>query len=278
MQFTKKSFMGIELDILTGHPEHDVLFIATQVARAAGLKDPSATVYHVRSLSTFGPSLRLGGAISHNLREMIPVGPGNRRYAKDTVLFSEAQSYQMLLRGHALASEPFRRWVTEVVIPSIRKTGSFNVNEAQDDTSRQYAGELAALHAEVSGLKAMVQQLLDRPVGSLEVPVVSPYEGTTMVALSDGLVFNKHTYREIGEVVGLGRLALDRLEGRAVLAAEVSLGKLWAAEDGRALKSQLSKVKRKWTLWPQKWVKTKMDRALYRAVLLQVINEKATAL
>lgn len=39
MKFVKQSFMGIELDILVGHPEHDILFIATQVARAAGLKD-----------------------------------------------------------------------------------------------------------------------------------------------------------------------------------------------------------------------------------------------
>lgn len=37
MKFVKQSFMGIELDVLIGHPEHDVLFIATQVARAAGL-------------------------------------------------------------------------------------------------------------------------------------------------------------------------------------------------------------------------------------------------
>ena len=38
----------------------------------------------------------------------------------------------MLLRGHAPQSEPFRKWVTEVVLPSIRKTGKFDVNEAVD--------------------------------------------------------------------------------------------------------------------------------------------------
>lgn len=36
--------MGIELDVLVGHPEHELLFVATQVARAAGLKDPSNAV------------------------------------------------------------------------------------------------------------------------------------------------------------------------------------------------------------------------------------------
>lgn len=40
--------MGIELDVLVGHPEHELLFVATQVARAAGLKNPSHAVanYH----------------------------------------------------------------------------------------------------------------------------------------------------------------------------------------------------------------------------------------
>ncbi len=41
----------------------------------------------------------------------------------------------MLLRGHTPQSDPFHKWVTEVVLPSIRKTGKFDVNEAQDKES-----------------------------------------------------------------------------------------------------------------------------------------------
>lgn len=41
--FEKRNFMGIELDVLVGHPEHDLLFVVSQVARAAGLK----AVYNV---------------------------------------------------------------------------------------------------------------------------------------------------------------------------------------------------------------------------------------
>lgn len=203
MQFTKQSFMGIELDILTGHPEHDILFIATQVGWAAGLKNPKTRTASARRRANGAGYMQVKSLVS-NPDTLRP----DRAHAPTWAsawLTTEAATYEMLLRGHAPAPEPFRKWVTEVVLPSIRKTGSFNVNEAQDETSKQYAGELAALHAEVSGLKAMVQQLLDRPVGSLEVPVVSPYEGTTMVALSDGLMFNKHTYREIGETIGLRR-------------------------------------------------------------------------
>jgi len=44
---------------------------------------------------------------------------GHSTVQKTSVLFTESQTYQMLLRGHAPASEPFRKWVTEVVLPSI---------------------------------------------------------------------------------------------------------------------------------------------------------------
>ncbi|MBH3426505.1 hypothetical protein [Pseudomonas alkylphenolica] len=35
--------MGIELDVLMGHPEHELLLVATQVANAAGMKDGRGT-------------------------------------------------------------------------------------------------------------------------------------------------------------------------------------------------------------------------------------------
>lgn len=49
MKFEKRNFMGIELDVLVGHPEHEFLFVATQVARAAGLKNPKSSVQYIKS-------------------------------------------------------------------------------------------------------------------------------------------------------------------------------------------------------------------------------------
>lgn len=34
--------------------------------------------------------------------------------------------------GHCPASEPFRKWVTEEVLPTIRKTGKYNAEESSD--------------------------------------------------------------------------------------------------------------------------------------------------
>lgn len=118
MKFVKQSFMGIELDILMGHPEHDILFIATQVARAAGLSNPSHRAY-LQALK-----VGHGSAIPVEYLKELETLKKPKGVQKTSWLFSEAATYQMLLRGHAPQSEPFRKWVTEVVLPSIRKTGA----------------------------------------------------------------------------------------------------------------------------------------------------------
>ncbi len=65
-----------------------------------------------------------------------------------TWLLSEGTTYQMLLRGHAPASEPFRKWVTEEVLPSIRKTGSYDIGTSKTPEAQQLSmdyGDLRAL-------------------------------------------------------------------------------------------------------------------------------------
>lgn len=176
MKFVKQSFMGIELDILVGHPEHDLLFFATQVARAAGLKNPKNSAqmyklykgaYQVKTLSESNVLEEGTFADVHSL-----VG---RRW-KDVWMFSEPLLYQMLLRGHAPASEPFRKWVTEEVLPSIRKTGKYNAEESTNPIAQAIMDELKSLRGEIVSLR----QELQAKTFSLEAPVaveVSPYEG-----------------------------------------------------------------------------------------------------
>lgn len=120
----KQSFLGIELDILVGHPEHDILFIATQVARAAGLKNPAGSINAERS--GHGAGVKLPALIQDHCISL-PKDAQGRALRSTTVLFTEPQTYQMLLRGHAPQSEPFRKWVTEIVLPSIRKTGTYDL-------------------------------------------------------------------------------------------------------------------------------------------------------
>ena len=107
-------------------PEHDLLFVAAQVARAAGLKQPANSASAFRRVHKAGQALMTliqDGCIR---LEDIPADERDQRLRTTTVIFTESESYQMLLRGSAPQSEPFRKWVTEEVLPTIRKTGSYN--------------------------------------------------------------------------------------------------------------------------------------------------------
>ena len=130
--------MGIELDVLVGHPEHELLFVATQVANAAGMKDGRGTAKaFIRAANRASVKVGLqmrdlaNGEDSSLLTEAqcIEVLPYPRW--RDTWVMAESDVYQMLLRGHSPRSEPFRRWVTEEVLPTIRKTGSYDASKSE---------------------------------------------------------------------------------------------------------------------------------------------------
>ncbi|MGG2397964.1 Bro-N domain-containing protein [Pseudomonas sp. SH1-B] len=163
MQFEKKNFMGIELDVLVGHPEHDLLFIAAQVARAAGLKAGSD---HFKRVAEKYPACRAIEALGANLASMRPSGVHAPTWHK-MFLFPEGTVYQMLLRGHAPASEPFRKWVTEEVLPSIRKTGKYNAEESSNPIAQGIMDRLMSLEGIIlkqgETLEALRQELRDRP-------------------------------------------------------------------------------------------------------------------
>lgn len=242
MKFEKRIFMGIDLDVLVGHPEHDLLFVATQVARAAGLKNPSDAAWSASSLKDFGEVLRIGNVASEIIGGL-PASPSGRAYPQVTSLFSEPQVYTMLLRGHSPQSEPFRKWVTEEVLPTIRKTGKYNAEASSDPIALAIMDELKSLRAEIAGLR----QELQAKTFSLTTPAaeVSPYEGQAGVALCDPAGFNVRLYRELGEEI-IPRPAVDRLESRVILHLEIELSKKWDEEDGRKLKDHHSRERRKW--------------------------------
>lgn len=118
--------MDIELGVLMGHPDHDLLFIANQAAYAAGLKDPS---HKARDVAKRLPAFRVREVLGESYLLMKPAGMHPPTWNK-MWLMPEPSLYEMLLRGHAPQSERFRKWVTEEVLPSIRKTGSYSAAES----------------------------------------------------------------------------------------------------------------------------------------------------
>lgn len=137
--------MGNQLDVLIGHPEHDLLFIATQVARVAGLKVPSQsasrTAVKAPTKAVMVGSIQFVEAIER------PKG-----LQPTTWLLSDKATYQMLLRGHAPASEPFRKWLTEEVIPSIIKTGSYDIGTSKTPEAQQLNMDFGDLRALIGNM------------------------------------------------------------------------------------------------------------------------------
>ncbi|MGE6793060.1 BRO-N domain-containing protein [Pseudomonas guineae] len=118
--------MGIELDVLVGHPEHELLFVANQVARAAGLKNPSTAVQNFHS-QPIGHKLQVG-----SLPSLTNIGRDGRTTPSNTWLFDEARVYVMLMRGSTGKAEDFQRWIATEVLPTIRKTGKYNAEESSN--------------------------------------------------------------------------------------------------------------------------------------------------
>ena len=158
--FEKRNFMGIELDVLVGHPEHDLLFVATQVARAAGLKDPSVAVRDHRKTKHGSGHGRMLEALMGYSPISRPEDHLGRCLRCNTVMFIESEVYAMLLRSRAPQTEPFRKWVTEEVLPTIRKTGSYNAAESSNPIAVGIMDELKLLRGELVELKEIVKALV----------------------------------------------------------------------------------------------------------------------
>jgi prophage antirepressor-like protein len=179
MKFEKRVFMGIELDVLVGHPEHELIFVGQQIARAAGLKDPSESVRHERLKRHAGIQLASLRPLIEQNSFSLPKDSQGRRMRSTSVLFTEAEVYTMLLRGHAPQSEPFRKWVTEEVLPSIRKTGSYNAEESDHPIAQGIMDRLMSLEGivlkQTESIQALRQELQAKTF-SLEAPApeVSP--------------------------------------------------------------------------------------------------------
>lgn len=131
--------------VLIGHPEHDLLFVATQVATAAGLKFPAQAVSATRKTKIGeGHRLTLGGLIADRTIQ-VPRDIRGSFYRSTTAIMSESEIYRMLLQGRSPQSEPFRRWVTEEVLPTIRKTGSYDASKSDHPVAQGVLDELKAL-------------------------------------------------------------------------------------------------------------------------------------
>lgn len=145
-----------------GHPDHELLFVAKQVQLAAGLLDKQWVTLVARDNPN--GALRYNELATHTLGNKVCLTDSkSRRLRPDAWLMDEPTVYKMLLRGHAPQSEPFRKWVTEEVLPSIRKTGSYDIAKSETPEGIHFAEEFGKLRAEIGMLASedVLNNLMD---------------------------------------------------------------------------------------------------------------------
>lgn len=49
-----------------------------------------------------------------------------------SIIINESGLYNVILRSDKPEAKPFRKWVTSEILPSIRKTGSYSINESAE--------------------------------------------------------------------------------------------------------------------------------------------------
>ncbi len=78
---------------------------------------------------------------------------------QDLIAINESGLYSVILRSDKPQAKPFRKWVTSVVLPTIRKTGSYSLN-GSSVTPIEDPGKVASL---INTLKSTMKAQYSTP-------------------------------------------------------------------------------------------------------------------
>lgn len=102
-------------EIRTAGTSEKPLFCLADVCNAIGIKDVS----------------RCASRLDDDMRQTHPIEDRMGRVQQATFV-TESGLYDVIIRSDSERAKPFRRWVTSEVLPSIRRTGSYSANKAEE--------------------------------------------------------------------------------------------------------------------------------------------------
>lgn len=118
-------------DIRTVEQDGGIWFVGKDVAEALGYSNPSnAVISHVDD--------------EDKLRTQIKYAGQNREVS----IINESGLYSLVLSSKLPSAKAFKRWITSEVIPSIRKTGSYNKPAKQPTTQQEQRAKAMLLNAQ----------------------------------------------------------------------------------------------------------------------------------
>nr|DAL17843.1 MAG TPA_asm: repressor domain protein [Caudoviricetes sp.] len=164
--------------IIDGEP----WFVAADVTNALGLRNGRDAVSRVDQAGVGNADIRSGGQM------------------RNVSIINEPALYELVFQSRVPGAVDFKRWVTNEVLPTIRRTGQFGSQLPQNFAE---ALELAAV--KVRELEAAEQKI------ALDAPKVAAYD-----ALMDADGF--YTMEAVAKLGGIGRTTLfNRLREVAVI-------------------------------------------------------------
>lgn len=128
--FKNEAFGNVRVVMKDGEP----WFVASDVARALGYENISRDIQrHCKHAELFKST------------ETVPLDVP----ARGLLAIPESDVYRLIMRSHLPAAEAFQDWIMEVVIPSIRKTGSYGIAQVSGvyELGRAMTGILDRLEA-----------------------------------------------------------------------------------------------------------------------------------
>ena len=145
-------------------------FVASDVCRALDLRMEGGTTAHTKKLDV-------------DERRAVPsnLAAGNGRGMAQAILISEPGLYELITKSDKPEAKAFDRWVRHDVLPSIRKTGGYLLNEEARDNAHaddRQGMPLPEAFAQMFDLmmqqQAVTNQLLAERKQAAEAPVEKP--------------------------------------------------------------------------------------------------------
>lgn len=133
--FSNSEFGTIRTIVLDGNP----WFIAADVCKVLGISNPSDALN--KGLEDF---------------EKARLNLGLRGGATNVI--SESGFYTLVLRSRKTIAKPFRIWVTSEVLPSIRKTGQYQIKNNSMENILADLADIKIVYSQINNIERMLEE------------------------------------------------------------------------------------------------------------------------
>lgn len=221
LSLVKYTFQGVQVRTQrdgAGEP----LFSLADVCKVLGLSNPSSVAASIREEFSEGSKL--------NLDPLVTIRIATNGGAQEVTFITEPQLYFVLMRSRSEFARPFRQWVVNEVLPSIRKTGKYESGQKPDLEQKL---KLAKLILEPAGIEG----------NQLTLALDKVYKANTGESLLEqaGVQLVAPTQERLVNPTDLGKLAPSVLtavkvnQRLAELGYQIRKGKEWElTEKGKA--------------------------------------------